>query len=190
MKDKLGKFLMRWRIRVVLPHVEGRLLDIGCGFNELVRSYKGEGFGVDVYQWGNVDMVVDDSSNLPFQDQEFDTVTIIASLNHIPNRLAVLKEAFRVLREDGVVVLTMITPGISQIWHRLREPWDVDQRERGMKEGEVFGLTEKQVETLLEEAGFRTYYQARFMLRINRLTIAHKVTFKSDSNRSGTGRSA
>jgi len=36
----------------MLPHIRGRLLDIGCGTNKLVKSYMGEGIGVDVYQWG------------------------------------------------------------------------------------------------------------------------------------------
>lgn len=59
MKDKLGKFLMEWRIRTVIPHIKGRLLDIGCGTNQLVKTYKGEGVGVDVYQWGYVDLIVE-----------------------------------------------------------------------------------------------------------------------------------
>jgi hypothetical protein len=61
MKDTLGSYLLNWRIKAVLPHIHGRLLDIGCGTNDLVKSYKGEGVGIDVYQWGDVDLVVDDS---------------------------------------------------------------------------------------------------------------------------------
>ena len=33
---------------MVVPHIKGRLLDIGCGLNELVRAYAGDGIGVDV----------------------------------------------------------------------------------------------------------------------------------------------
>ncbi len=174
MKDKLGKFLMEWRIRIVIPHIKGRLLDIGCGTNQLVKTYKGEGVGVDVYQWGCVDLIVEDSADLPVNDKEFDTVSIIASLNHIPNRQEVLREANRILKDDGIIVITMITPLISEIWHRLREPWDVDQRERGMKEGEVFGLQVKEVTTLLEEAGFKIIYRERFMFSVNMVTVARK----------------
>lgn len=174
MKDRLGKALLEWRIKIVLPHIQGRLLDIGCGTNQLVQAYKGEGVGVDVYQWEGVDYVVENTANLPFQNQEFDTVTIIASLNHIPNRQDVLIEAHRVLKENGLVIITMIPPQISKIWHFLRKPWDADQHERGMKEGEVFGLTKKEVISLLERAGFQIYRESRFMLGINRLTIARK----------------
>ena len=174
-KDDLGRFLMRWRIRVVVPHVRGRLLDVGCGTNELVRSYGGEGIGVDVYQWGNVDLVVDDSANLPFRDEEFDTVTMVAALNHIPNRKEVLKTAHRVLRVEGRIIITMISPWMSRIWHVLRKRWDADQSERGMRDGEVYGLTRKQVHLLLDGAGFQVSYEHRFMLGLNRLTVAGKA---------------
>lgn len=174
MKDRLGKILMHWRIRTVLPFVNGRLLDIGCGTNELVRSYNRDGTGVDVYQWGDVDLVVEDSAAITLIQDSFDTITIIASLNHIPNREKVLKEAHRLLRADGKIILTMIPPLISRVWHFFRKPWDVDQMERGMKEGEVFGLTRKEINALLEKAGFHVIYEKRFMTGFNLLTIAEK----------------
>ncbi len=174
MKDVVGRCLMRWRIRAVLPHISGRLLDLGCGTNELVRAYAGPGTGVDVYPWPGVDVVVEDTARLPESDAAYDTVTIVAALNHIPNRAQVLREVFRVLRPGGRLIVTMIPPLISRIWHALRAPWDVDQRERGMKPGEVFGLTVGQTRALLEEAGFRVLAVRRFMLGINRLTIAER----------------
>ena len=174
MKDSLGSFLLQWRIQAVRPHVSGRLLDIGCGTNSLVRCYQGEGVGVDVHQWGDVDLLVEDSAGLPFGDAQFDTVTIIAALNHIPNRGDVLKEAHRVLGEHGTLVVTMIPPRVSKVWHLLRKPWDVDQTERGMKDGEVYGLTAPQVRRLLESSGFEVFLERRFMLRVNCITVARK----------------
>lgn len=159
----------------MLPRIQGRLLDIGCGTNELVKSYHGEGIGVDVYPWDGVNLVVENTASLPYQNNEFDTVTIIASLNHIPNRNEVLLEARRVLKAGGRIIITMIPPVISRIWHKIREPWDVDQSERGMIEGEVFGLSEKQTDSLLKTAGFEILDKKRFMFRINLLTIAIKV---------------
>ena len=165
---------MKWRIRVVIPHIRGRLLDIGCGTNQLVKNYKGEGIGVDVYQWGSVDFVVEDSSKLPFNDQEFDTVTFIASFNHIPYRLAVLKEAFRVLKKDGIIIITILPPFISKIWHIIRKPWDADQKERGMKNGEVYGLKQKEIEFLFKKSNFFICYKTRFMMGINSLIVGCK----------------
>ena len=174
MNDRLGKFLLHWRIKTVLPQVRGRLLDIGCGANELARRQGKGSVGVDVFQWGDVDLVVEDTSKLPYDDASFDTCSILAALNHIPNRGDVLKEAYRVLKPGGRMILTMIPPTISQVWHFLRRPWDADQTERGMKEGEVWGLTPKAVKELLRDAGFEVTTEQRFMLGINRMTIGEK----------------
>ena len=174
MKDSVGRILLDKRIKAVLPHVKGYLLDIGCGTNELVKNYNGKGVGVDVYQWGDVDIVVDDTASLPFDEQTFDTITIIAALNHIPNREQVLKEAKRVLKNEGSLIVTMIPPKISRVWHCVRKPWDVDQSERGMKEGEIYGMTEDELDKLLSKGGFEIKFKKKFMLGINSLTIVKK----------------
>lgn len=171
MKDALGKFLVNWRVRTVLPYVKGRLLDIGCGMNELVRLYS-NGVGVDVYQWGTVDLVVENTAELPFDDESFDTVTIIAALNHIPNRQEVLREAHRLLCVNGQIIVTMIPPHLSKIWHFFRRPWDADQKERGMVHGEVFGFTREEVQKLLTEADFDIILEKRVMFHINCVTVA------------------
>ena len=172
--DKVGKTLQNKRIKTVLPYIDGYLLDIGCGTNQLVRSYSGKGIGTDVYQWGTVDVLVEDSAKLPFEDKTFDTVTFIAVLNHIPNRSEVLKEAKRVLKDSGKIIVTMIPPKFSRVWHGIRKPWDPDQSERGMKKGEVYGLTEKEISRLLSEAGFEITFKKKFMLGLNNLTMAKK----------------
>lgn len=174
MKEPLGKFLSSWRIRTVLPHIHGNLLDIGCGTNSLLRSYRGKGVGIDVYQWGDVDIVVQNSAELPFGNEAFDTITIIAALNHIPNREEVLAECHRISGKRGRIIITMIPPGISRIWHFLRKPWDADQKERGMKPGEVFGMTSHEVYNLLKGAGFNVLFEKRFMMGINHIIVAEK----------------
>lgn len=173
MKDTIGILLMNWRISAVFPFVKGRLLDIGCGTNQLVKQY-GNGVGVDVYPWENIDLLVDDTSKLPFKGDTFDTITIIAALNHIPNRDYVLSEAYRLLKNDGLLIITMIDPRISKIWHFLRSPWDADQNERGMKEGEVYGFTQHDLKALIELANFKVISEKPFMLHINNMIIAKK----------------
>lgn len=175
MNDALGRRLRRWRTNTVLPHVRGRLLDIGCGHNDLVKAYGREnGVGVDVYPWDGCDVVVEDTAKLPFKDEEFDTATIIAALNHIPNRQDVLKEIHRVLKPSGQIIVTMLGPTVSKVWHWVRRPWDEDQTERGMKEGEVWGIRASGVRELLQQAGFEPTFEQRFMLGLNRLYVARR----------------
>lgn len=177
MKDTIGKKLLEWRKKEVIPHIQGKFLDIGCGTNEIVKAYSGEGVGVDVYPWENVDIVVKDTAVLPFENKAFDTVSIVAALNHIPNRKDVLDEVNRILKDDGKLIVTMIPPKSSKLWHTLRKPWDADQKERGMKEGEVYGMTEDNLRKLLSETGFEIEFKKKFMLGVNNLTIVKK---KSD----------
>jgi SAM-dependent methyltransferase len=183
MKDRVGIFLMRWRIRKVLDCLRGDVLDVGCGTNELVKTYRmrypeHSAVGVDVYPWEGVDRVIAHAATLPFANASFDTICCIAALNHIPERKEFLLEARRVLRPNGCLVLTMLPPGISRLWHFLRSPWDADQRERGMKVeggGEVYGLTRAQMCELLRTAGFALKNERSFMLGVNTLYIAEPV---------------
>jgi SAM-dependent methyltransferase len=170
MHDALGEVLARRRVRAVLPHISGRLLDVGCGFNRLVRNYA-NGVGVDVHPWPGADVIVADTATLQFESASFDTVTIIAALNHIPNRVAVLAECRRLLRPGGRVVITMLTPRTSRIWHWLRAPWDADQRDRGMQPGEVFGFTSAQLLEMFNRAGFTLLVHERFMLGFNSVYV-------------------
>ena len=174
MHDAVGEVLANRRIEAVLPHVRGRLLDLGCGDNKLVRRYE-NGVGVDVHPWRGADLVVPDSSSLQWEAETFDTITIIAALNHMPNRVAVLRECRRILRADGQIVVTMLTPRTSRVWHWLRAPWDADQRERGMKPGEVYGFSPSEIVDLFASCGFTLASQRRFMFGLNRVYVFRPV---------------
>lgn len=159
------------RINVVLPEIEGRLLDVGAGRNHLVQSY-GSGVGVDVYDWGGGVQIIKNSGCLPFEDRSFDTVTFVACLNHIPNRMEALREAARVLTPNGKVISTMINPLLGAVGHRLW--WYSEERKRGMMPGEVWGLWPNDIEKKLERTGFRLIRRKRFVYGLNNLFVARK----------------
>jgi SAM-dependent methyltransferase len=166
------------RIMIVRSRCRGMLLDIGCGMNELVRNYRmiqGMAIGVDIHPWPGVDLVCD-TINLPFPDVQFDTVTLLACLNHIPysKRNTVLVEARRVLKDEGQLMLTMINPVVGFFAHKIRHRYDPDQLERGMGEEEANGLWKKNVEKLLGDNGFRIEQTVPFVFGLNRLYIAQK----------------
>jgi SAM-dependent methyltransferase len=170
-----GAWVVEWlaarRSEAVRRHVHGRLLDVGCGDNRLVRRH-GSGLGVDIVQWGDVDLVVEDTARLPFEDSSFDTVSFVACLNHIPNREEVLEEARRVVKADGFLIATMIPPGLSAVWHRVIHPWDPDQHGRHLHEGELWGIANAEMRALIERHGFRVIRHERFVFRLNNLFVA------------------
>ncbi len=161
--------LEAWRARIVKPFLRGRLLDIACGYNNLVRAH-GSGVGVDVFPWTGIDVHIGDAAKLPFVAGAFDTVSIVAALNHIPNRVDALREVRRVVRQDGRLLVTMIGPGTGKLAHLLFRH-DEDAR-GGMVEGELDGMPPPQVRACLAEGGFRVDREVPFQFGLNRLYVA------------------
>nr|WP_320161272.1 methyltransferase domain-containing protein [uncultured Methanoregula sp.] len=157
------------RMNIVLPHIRGYLLDIGAGPNALVRRY-GNGVGVDVLDWGGGGLIVEDTSKLPFPDNSFDTVTIIAALNHISNRQSVLHEVRRVIKPEGRLILTMINPVLGDIGHAIW--WYSEDKQRGgMAVGEVGGIWTKDLVGMCSEEGFTLEIHRRFVYGMNNFYI-------------------
>jgi SAM-dependent methyltransferase len=151
--------LERWRLRVVLPFVRGRLLDLACGYNNLVRAH-GCGAGADVFPWQGIDVRIGDPARLPFRDDSFDTVSVVAALNHIPDREAALLDVKRVLRSGGLFLATMIGPWTGRVAHLLFRQ-DEDRR-GGMRPGEVDGIPSLEMRALLQHAGFEPVREVPF----------------------------
>lgn len=159
------------RIRAVLPHVKGYLLDIGCGENRLVKLY-GNGVGVDIIDLGGGAIILEDSSSLPFEDRQFDTISFLASLNHIPNREEVVKEAARVLKPDGIIIVTMINPILGWVGHKLW--WYGEHRKRKIQEGELDGMWAEDVISLMRSADMALVERRGFIYGMNNLFVFRK----------------
>jgi SAM-dependent methyltransferase len=161
------------RLNYVLPYIKGDLLDIGAGPNTLVNDYYGSGKGVDVFDWGGGVIVLPDTSNLPFEDNAFDTITFIACLNHIPNREDVIQEAYRVLKSDGEIIVTMIGPFLGELGHKIW--WYGEDHERGgMVDGEVGGMSNRWIVDLFDKHGFQLVVQKRITLGLNNFFVFKK----------------
>jgi len=169
------------RLAAVLPEVRGRLLDIGAGDNMLVRLYREyareekhaaarDSVGVDVFDWGGGCTIVGNCQHLPFADGSFDTVSFVACLNHIPEREDALREARRVLRPGGRIVVTMIGRIVGEIGHAVW--WYSEDKHRDVQHGEVMGMGARNVEQLLRQAGFGSVTRRGFVYGLNHLFIA------------------
>lgn len=162
------------RVIMAIKHSKGRVLDVGCGANNFIKSH-GNGLGVDVFPWAGCDQVIEDAAKLPFKKGEFQTVTYLACLNHIPNRDDSVKAAYGILDEGGRVLVTMITPRWGKFIHWIRFRNDPDHQDRHIDhDHELLGMSAKQVTDILKAAGFKNIKRKRFVFGLNNLYIAEK----------------
>jgi SAM-dependent methyltransferase len=96
----------RWAA-FLLPHLRPgmRLLDLGCGPGSITQGLGTRSVGVDLrpVPIEGVPVVGADGAALPFRAAVFDAVYANAVLQHVPEPLAVLREARRVARPGAVV---------------------------------------------------------------------------------------
>lgn len=128
-------------------------MDLACGDNRLVRRNR-SGVGVDIVKYPNVDVVCPDLSRLPFSDDHFDTVTIVAALNYFDDPASVLREVRRVLKPEGTLLVTFLNKTLSRLWHKLKER-DVTPRP---------SFDEAELTACLQAAKLRIVAKKSFML--------------------------
>lgn len=104
---------------------EGDLLDVGCGSKPYRSLFKVDKYiGLDIENEGHnhdyeeVDMFYD-GITFPFDDKIFDNVICNQVLEHVFNPDKFLKEINRVLRKDGLFLLT-----VPFLWDEHEKPFD------------------------------------------------------------------
>lgn len=132
-------------IRRVAHHAHGDLLDMGCGSKPFaplfaggrVRRYWGTDLSQSPYLGGARLDAFARAEAQPFRDGSFDTVVGFSMLTYLPEPGRAIREAHRVLRPGGVLILEF-----TQMVPLHDEPWD------------FFRFTRYGAEHLLREAGF------------------------------------
>ena len=119
----------------------GRLLDIGCGnkpYEKIFSSRVSEYVGCDAIQSSEnrVDVLCE-ATAIPLPDASFDTILCTQVIEHVADHRGLLQEAFRLLRNDGVLILSG-----PMYWPLHEEPYD------------FFRFTEHGFRYLLENVGF------------------------------------
>lgn len=145
------------------------ILDVGCGNGWLSSLFmeRNTVYGLDI-SWKNTERARqrgvkaiqhDASQELPFLDSSFDIVVCLEIIEHLFNPEEILREIYRVLKNEGALVLT--TPNLHSLNNRL---------------GMLFGRSVPFIEYSGEFYGhirFFTRQRLRQILRGNGFRILH-----------------
>ena len=106
---------------------EGRVLDIGGGTAH-IKEFRPDVVSVDILAFPGIDVVAD-AHRLPFPDGFFAGVVMLDVLHHLERPIEFLKEASRVLKPGGRLV--MIEPAMTTLARRFydhfhEEPVDMN----------------------------------------------------------------
>ncbi|MBA2586493.1 MAG: class I SAM-dependent methyltransferase [Chthoniobacterales bacterium] len=116
------------KIRELSPALSGNYLDIGAGHGKLIRIVRDEfklaahacDYTPNLMRLPDVPVDVADlnTERLPYGDDEFDLVTCTEVIEHIEHYRRTMREIYRVLQPNGILVLS--TPNVLSLRSRIR----------------------------------------------------------------------
>lgn len=135
---------IREQVKQYASSLRGNCLDVGCRtkpYAEEIRPFVSRHFGIDIARLNKPSPlgpdVIGSALLLPFRNESFDSVLCTQVLDDTPDPLLALKEIARVLRSDGIVMLT-----VPQSWGEHDLPHD------------YWRFTEPGLRYLMKQAGF------------------------------------
>jgi SAM-dependent methyltransferase len=151
----------RLRRKDIFPYQgEGKLLDVGCGPGANIArflEYGWDAYGVDVSEIAVVHarkrlgnrIFHGDLFSQEFNSGSFDLILFRHSLEHVHDPVGILKEAHRILRDGGLLVLLLPNIGsweaklFSKWWVALELPWH------------LYHFDRPSLRAVLEKSGFQ-----------------------------------
>lgn len=111
--DRVIEYLRFNKINKYIPK-NCVLLDLGCGYNAtLLKRYSSsikKGTGIDLSVNSNLKKIklikgrIDNKIKL--QSNKFDVITALAVIEHVESPKTMLKEAYRLLKKNGILLIT------------------------------------------------------------------------------------
>ncbi len=161
-EDKHWWFATRTRaILAVLDRYVGPgrnldVLDVGAGAGNMIHhlSHYGKVIGLDnnprpieVARKRGYDVRLGSADDIPFENSSFDLVTLLDTVEHVPNEEGVFGEVHRILRPGGYLLVTV--PAFMWLWS-YNDVLNAHQRR----------YTRKELEQKLFRAGFETLFSS------------------------------
>jgi len=157
------------------------ICDLGCGregnFLKEIEKTISRGFGFDFFvdnSFGSDKIKLQDldlNNNIPLPDFSVDVVTAMAVLEHLNNYEAFIGEIYRILKKNGILILSTPSQLADPVIKTLGFLGLIDKKQ-AYDHKKYFN--KKQLLRILKEAGFAGVTVSRFQFGFNQLVIGRK----------------
>lgn len=146
---------------ILSPEKNGRHLDVASGLGLLLKTLENKGaisFGIDISDVAvqkarefipSSDIRQGNAESLPFEDESFETVSCIGSIERMINRKKALLEQHRVGKKNAKFVF-MVRNSDHWLWKYVQQPFGIYNKE-GHQDAKNFD----EWKALFEECGFK-----------------------------------
>lgn len=169
--EKFSNYVWDSRLRALRKYVKsGNFLDIGCAFGGLLKraSKYFTPYGVDLSEYSGKhakelfgdNIHIGSLNSHPFDYDFFSVVTMIELIEHVADPVSLIKESYKLLKENGLLLLQ--TANMNAMQAKLLK----DKYAMYMP-GHLSYFTTRNLTDLLRQAGFRkikVYYPVEFGL--------------------------
>jgi 2-polyprenyl-3-methyl-5-hydroxy-6-metoxy-1,4-benzoquinol methylase len=186
LKGLLSGFLTRQRFKAVFPYIRGDILDVGCGYGLLVpllppgTTYVGVDSGPEILQYlrrtypGHEFYQLDLDKDVFQLGQCFDTILMLAVIEHLAQPQKVLCQVVEHLKPDGRLLLTTPSPFGDQI-HRIGARVGLFSQFAADDHETIFN--QASLQKLLENCGIQIDSYRRFLYGGNQLFVcSHRIS--------------
>lgn len=136
---------------------KGSILDIGCGpglFLKVAREKGWRGQGIELSKWAfeygkkqGLSMINKNLEDASLESGSFDVVTMWDVIEHVEDPSRLLKEAHRIMKKSGLLVLN--TPDIGSLFAKL-----TGKRWWNLMRMHIYYFDRKTIRKILEKSGF------------------------------------
>jgi len=137
--NRIIRYIERKRVRLILhylnPRAKDGILEVGCGAGNILEKITGGSLlvGIDISEFilqkaGNrlknrTTLLKADAENLPFKDGSFNKIYCSEVLEHLLRPERVVKEISRILKSEGLFILSVPNEDLINFCKQLLIQW-------------------------------------------------------------------
>lgn len=181
--EELTKEFSDWILNILNAKQRAKILDVACGKGIFLYCARKRGlvtYGIDISKNAlkiareinpNSEIIVGNAESLPYENNSFDYVTCLGSLEHFPDPEKGVREISRVLKNNGKVCI--FVPNLFFLGHiYMAWRWGVEPSEGGQQFSEIF-KTKKGWKVMLGKNGLKVLKCCKY----NKIGASEKVSY-------------